>query len=154
MIYKALLAKCLCLALITVNFAAVVSPSVVSAVDVPESNLESLDYVEGEVIVKFYERQVDLDRSSGELVLNEIAEELDADAVATIPGLNVAMLSSNGNQSTMDLIEELSDNPLIEIVEPNYIRTLLLMIQVMLRNGILKMKLLVNLVWMMQILIG
>lgn len=61
MIYKALLAKCLCLALITVNFTAVVS-----AVDVPVSNFESLDYVEGEVIVKFYERQVDLDRSSGE----------------------------------------------------------------------------------------
>ncbi len=88
----------------------------------PEKN-----YVEGEVIVKYKDTTVTTkaeESQSKELIqtLNRNSQAHDIIVEDNIDELNIAKVTSD-DKTTEELIEKLSKNEAVEIVEPNYIKT-------------------------------
>lgn len=81
-------------------------------------------YIEPEeIIVKYKENRVDLERESGLIKSEELAATEDLSVEEHIEGANIAVLATTGTESTESAIERLEDSPLVEYAEPNYART-------------------------------
>jgi len=80
-----------------------------------------------EIIVKFKEAKVDLDRTKGQEQSEELAASEDLAVEEHIEGANISVLSTNSTGSTESAIARLEDNPLVEYAEPNHTRSFMLM---------------------------
>ncbi len=79
-------------------------------------------HVEGEVLVKFKEKKIDMDQVSGRASLNAFVFAKGLNKEDTIAPQNVTLLSSKSNESTEELIDRLQDDSRVEYVVPNYLR--------------------------------
>jgi len=80
-------------------------------------------YIEPEeIIVKYKENRVDLERESGLIKSEELAATEDLSVEDHIEGANIAVLATTGTESAESAIERLEDSPLVEYAEPNYAR--------------------------------
>ncbi|MCX6733642.1 MAG: S8 family peptidase [Candidatus Peregrinibacteria bacterium] len=90
----------------------VASPSVI--IDEP--------HVDGEVLVKFKEKKIDIDQVSGKASLSSFVFAEGLKKEDTITPQNVTLLTSKSNESTEQLIDRLQDDSRVEYVVPNYLR--------------------------------
>lgn len=79
-------------------------------------------HVDGEVLVKFKEKKIDMDRVSGKASLNSFVYAKGLKKEDTIVSQNVTLLSSKSNESTEQLIDRLQNDSRVEYVVPNYLR--------------------------------
>lgn len=79
-------------------------------------------HVDGEVLVKFKERKIDMDQVSGRASLNSFVYAEGLKKEDTIAPQNVTLLSSKSDESTEQLIDRLQDDSRVEYVVPNYLR--------------------------------
>lgn len=77
------------------------------------------EYVEGEALVMFKENKVDLDTFVGEAKAKVFEVAHDVERKEEIEDQNVAVVESD--KSTAELVDELSSDPAVEKVEPNWI---------------------------------
>lgn len=84
------------------------------------STLEG-DFVEGEVIVKYKEKEIDLETGTGQKEAETFQDQHQLAEKDEIEDLNMQVLASQ-DKSTGQIIAELADNPEVERVEPNLIR--------------------------------
>ena len=97
---------------------------------------EGVPYVEGELIVKFHEENVNLTTYMGEYSLDTMAQSLSLETVTTDENSNSALLSmeekseitsffslseSTSNETTRELIEKVQEDPRVEYAQPNYV---------------------------------
>lgn len=81
------------------------------------------EYVEGEVLMKMNDSKVDVDTFAGKAVLNTMEVVKNVDTKDVFKDENIVLMGGNG-ESTQSMIASLRANPLVEYVEPNYIRRL------------------------------
>lgn len=79
-------------------------------------------HVDGEVLVKFKEKKIDIDQVSGRASLNSFVFAEGLKKEDTITPQNVTLLTSKSNESTEQLIDRLQDDSRVEYVVPNYLR--------------------------------
>jgi subtilisin family serine protease len=79
-----------------------------------------IDYVPGEVMVKFDD--IDLDTSIGKVQARTFASEKNLDIKENIENFNISVLETKSNESVGDLIDRLKEDSDEIIIEPNYIR--------------------------------
>lgn len=79
-------------------------------------------HVEGEVLIKFKEKRIDIDRVTGKVLLNSFVFFQDLKKEDTIVPQNLTLVSSKSNESTSELIDRLEDDSRVEYVVPNYLR--------------------------------
>jgi|GEM_PF-6702472 len=79
-------------------------------------------HVDGEVLVKFKEKKIDIDQVSGKASLNSFVFAEGLKKEDTITPQNVTLLTSKSNESTEQLIDRLQDDSRVEYVVPNYLR--------------------------------
>ncbi len=79
-------------------------------------------HVDGEVLVKFKEKKIDMDQVSGRASLNSFVYAKGLKKEDTIVPQNVTLLSSKSNESTEQLIDRLQNDSRVEYVVPNYLR--------------------------------
>jgi len=87
-------------------------------------NLQSIhsgnNYVEGEVLVKFRESEINLKSSQGIKELSALSDNKTVHEKDILKQPNIALLKSD-SKTTQQLINEFKNNPAVEYVEPNYI---------------------------------
>jgi len=76
-----------------------------------------------EIIVKFKETKIDLERAAGQEESEELATSEDLAVEEHIEGANVSVFSTNSTESAETAIARLEESPLVEYAEPNYIRS-------------------------------
>lgn len=79
-------------------------------------------HVDGEVLVKFKEKKIDMDQVSGRASLNSFVYAKGLKKEDSIVPQNVILLSSKSDESTEQLIDRLQDDSRVEYVVPNYLR--------------------------------
>lgn len=79
-----------------------------------------LEYVPGEVIVKFKESSINLEKKSGEAKVEDFADAQGLELNESIEPANIALFETGGDA----FIEaaRLNENPAVEFAEPNYIQ--------------------------------
>src|SRR3989338_3581027 len=87
---------------------------------VGQKKVESLDYVEGEVLVKFRRKNFNLQALKGQNEVRSFAQKRGVVIKDNIKLLNASLLKSD-TKSTDELIIELKRDPSVEYAEPNYI---------------------------------
>lgn len=87
---------------------------------VGQKKVESLDYVEGEVLVKFRRKNFNLQALKGQNEVRSFAQKRGVVIKDNIKLLNASLLKSD-TKSTDELISELKRDPSVEYAEPNYI---------------------------------
>lgn len=92
-----------------------------SSVILPESNADQ-NYVEGEVIVKYKDKLIDLEKKQGRVSADKIDQKHDLEKIDVIPENNLRLLKSD-DESTEKLIQQLENDPAIEFAEPNFRKT-------------------------------
>ena len=88
----------------------------------PADEIISEPHVDGEVLVKFKEKKIDMDQVSGRASLNSFVYAEGLKKEDTIVPQNVTLLSSKSDESTEQLIDRLQDDSRVEYVVPNYLR--------------------------------
>ena len=78
------------------------------------------NYVEGEIVVKFKDKKINLKKWGGRLKAASIERDLSLKEKKMIKRLNLKLLSSE-NKTTQELLEEFANRPEVEFVEPNYL---------------------------------
>ena len=92
-------------------------------------------YVEGELIVKFHEENVNLTTYMGEYALDTMAQSLSLEVVVTDENSNSALLAVDeiggitpflassfpSNETTQELIESFQEDSRVEYVQPNFV---------------------------------
>lgn len=88
---------------------------------IPQS-LERLDYVPGEILVKFKSKNIDLRQNLGRQKAGQFAANKNLEKKEDIRKSNVSVLKTKGEESVESVIERLKNDPNVEYVEPNYKR--------------------------------
>ena len=83
---------------------------------------QKLNYVEGEVLVKFKERKINLEQSSGRTKAKQFAVSKNLDKKEDIRKSNISVLKIKDAKTVEEKIAELKNDPDVEYVEPNYIQ--------------------------------
>lgn len=81
---------------------------------------ETRNYVPGEVLVKFKEHKIDLDRFDGETKAQRFANQKSLSVKNNIKKSNISVLKTEGEESVEDMVNRLKNNPDVEYVQPNY----------------------------------
>ena len=92
----------------------VLPTTVISNYEEPSGNLPA--YIEGEVLVTFKENTI----AAHQVNVNKISERSDIKAIKQLKHSPVTIFKSE-NKSTNEIIESLKNDPLVEVVQPNYI---------------------------------
>ncbi|OGG76753.1 hypothetical protein A3B35_03000 [Candidatus Kaiserbacteria bacterium RIFCSPLOWO2_01_FULL_54_24] len=77
-------------------------------------------YVEGEIIVKFKEGRVDLEKASGVSKSTQFASRQNLSFKENIRRANLTVLKTKGKETTEQAIARLKADPDVEYVQPNY----------------------------------
>ena len=78
------------------------------------------NFKEGEVIVKFKKDRINLEKSSGKIKVKSFENNKGLEEIDSANNLNAKLLKSK--KKTLDLIDELKNDPNVEYVEANIIR--------------------------------
>lgn len=81
-------------------------------------DFEELNYIEGEVIVKYKEDRIDLDNKISSIRLWGLHKEFDLITLDRTETVNTELVSANS--TTEELIGELVNDPNVESAQPNY----------------------------------
>ena len=84
------------------------------------SSKKNIDYVEGEVIVKFKKSKIDVKSVVGKVQSFVFEKKFALAKTDEIKNINVQVFKSE--KSTLDLVKELKADSNVEYAEPNYIR--------------------------------
>ena len=80
------------------------------------------NYVEGEVLVKFKEQKINLEKYSGRTKAMQFATDKNLDKKEDIRKSNISVLKTKGDESVEGMVERLKNDERVEYVEPNYTR--------------------------------
>ena len=86
--------------------------------DVKQSQKQN--YVEGEVLVKFKERKINLERSSGRTKARQFAVSKNLDKKEDIRKSNISVLKIKDTKTVEEKIAELKNDSRVEYVQPNF----------------------------------
>ena len=84
--------------------------------------IEGQNYVTGEVVVKFKESKIDLDKSSGKQSSRLFADSKNLEKIGDIENTNAVVLKTKGSESVKQAMKRLKEDSDVEYVEPNFIR--------------------------------
>lgn len=94
-------------------------------VDTPKSEIgykkKKPEYVEGQILVKYKEDDIELTSSKGENKAKEIRESKSVKKIKSIKSINTELVEITDGKSVKDKIKELKNDPDVEYAEPNYI---------------------------------
>lgn len=94
-------------------------------VDTPKSEIgykkKRPEYVEGQILVKYKEDDIELTSSKGENKAKEIRKSKSIKRIKSIKSINTELVEITDGKSVKDKIKELKNDPDVEYVEPNYI---------------------------------
>lgn len=110
--------------IITIMIIALMAPSVCTAAttgtgdssDTGSAGAEDFAYVPGEVIVSFTD---DTSRGEMESIIEDVADEPEVTELT----VDSVVVETDGTSDTMEMIEQLQDNPEVEYAQPNYCYT-------------------------------
>lgn len=85
-------------------------------------DLSSHDYKEGQVLVQFKRKSLNVDSASGKWSLRNFASRHELKNTEVLAPQNLTVMESQNGESTEDMIQRLRSDPQIEHVEPNYVR--------------------------------
>ena len=83
-------------------------------------NLENLDYVSGEVLVKFKSHRINLEQYAGRIKAGRFAANKNLDKKEDIRKSNISVLKIKDAKTVEEKIAELKNDPSVEYVQPNY----------------------------------
>lgn len=86
------------------------------------TKVDTKDYVEGEVIVKYKNNRINLKTASGITAARGFNRSLAMQEQENFNETNISILKIPADQTVAEAIVKLEDNPNIEYAEPNYIR--------------------------------
>lgn len=89
------------------------------------TNDRGMQYVPGELIIKFRSNQVNLQKPRGVQTLSQFEEENNFAVTAALPKENIALVTLPNWSDVQEKIDELSSDPNIEYIQPNYLYELL-----------------------------
>lgn len=79
------------------------------------------NYVEGEVLVKFKERKINLEQYSGRLKAKQFAANKNLEKKEDIRKSNISVLKTKSDESVESMIEKLKNDSDVEYVQPNFL---------------------------------
>ncbi|KKP51745.1 hypothetical protein A3K01_03975 [candidate division WWE3 bacterium RIFOXYD1_FULL_43_17] len=83
---------------------------------------ENLEYMPGEVLVKYRDSEIDLERTLGRAKASVFALTKKLEKVKESRSGNISLLRIKDNKSVEDKIKELREDKRVEYAEPNYLR--------------------------------
>lgn len=84
-----------------------------------------VQYVADQLIIKFKDNKIDLEKSRGIQTLSQLADKQDFQTENILPKENIALISIDETHTVQSEIARLSLDPNVEYVQPNYIYQLL-----------------------------
>lgn len=81
----------------------------------------SANYVPGEILVKFKNNKINLEKSAGREQSRQFATNKNLDKKEDIRKSNISVLKTGENESVENAVERLKNDPDVEYVQPNYI---------------------------------
>ena len=81
---------------------------------------QKLNYVDGEVLVKFKEQKINLEQSSGRTKAMQFAVSKNLDKKEDIRKSNISVLKIKDSKTVEEKIAELKNDPSVEYVQPNF----------------------------------
>lgn len=109
------------LSLVCVGLLSSAIPFVVAQNTEMPTDSHGMQYVSGELIVKFKDTRVDLERSRGMQTLSLMEEQQDFETEDTLPKENIALISVDPNTNLQDQITLLAADPNVEYAQLNLI---------------------------------
>lgn len=86
-----------------------------------ESFEEELIYVEGEILIQYNKKEINLDKATGVLKETIFLVEKGLKKIDSIKSQNIVLLKMKESKNVQKTIEELKENPYIQNIQPNYI---------------------------------
>jgi len=87
-------------------------------------SVSSQRYVSNEVIVKFKPSKINLEKNGGMKSMQSFAVDQSLVSESIISDQNISVMKIDDNQSVMEVVHDLQNNPTVVSVQPNFIYTL------------------------------